>query len=69
MVGPTLWRLLIEDTGQDLVEYGLLAGILGALGVLLFPEIADKMRGAYLAWVSGSQAVWEPCPPAPAACP
>ncbi|GAC1467871.1 MAG: hypothetical protein PVSMB1_16810 [Gemmatimonadaceae bacterium] len=56
-------HLVIDDTGQDLVEYALLSGVLGVAGVLLFPVIAGKMGAAYTSWQSGSQTAWEPCPP------
>jgi Flp pilus assembly pilin Flp len=56
-------RLVVDDQGQDLVEYALLSGIVGALGVLLFPTIAGKMSAAYLNWQSQAQTAWEPCAP------
>jgi len=62
-------RLVIDDRGQDLVEYALLSGIVGVAGILVFPVIVDKMGTAYASWQTGAQNAWEPCPPAPAACP
>jgi Flp pilus assembly pilin Flp len=56
-------RLLVDDRGQDLVEYALLSGIIGIAGVLLFPTIAGKMAAAYTSWQANAQASWEPCPP------
>jgi Flp pilus assembly pilin Flp len=60
-------HLVIDDSGQDLVEYALLSGIIGVAGILLFPVIASKMGAAYTAWNSGVQTAWEPC--APGGCP
>ncbi len=62
-------RFLTDDTGQDLVEYALLCGLVGTAGVLLMPEIATKMSDAYADWVSAANDAWEPCAPAPASCP
>jgi hypothetical protein len=58
-----LVRLCVEDGGQDLIEYALLCGIIGVVGLLIFPEIADKMGAAYQDWVSEISAAWEPCAP------
>lgn len=66
----TIWaivRLILDDRGQDLVEYALLSGIVGVAGILLFPVIAGKMGVAYASWQTGAQAAWEPC--APGGCP
>jgi Flp pilus assembly pilin Flp len=63
-----LWRLLAEEHGHDLIEYGLLAGFIGSVGAALFPIVVDQMSAAYTSWVSGAEAVWEPCPPAPTPC-
>jgi Flp pilus assembly pilin Flp len=64
-----LTPLLTDDDGQDLVEYALLSGIVGLGGWVLMPTIADAMKAAYTNWQNSAQAVWEPCPPAPGACP
>jgi Flp pilus assembly pilin Flp len=64
-----LWRLVAEEDGQDLIEYGLLAGLYAALSAALFPVIADLMSTAYQSWVSGAHAAWEPCPPGSSPCP
>lgn len=58
-----LTYFVIDDRGQDLVEYALLSGIVGVAGILLFPVIAGKMSAAYTSWQSGAQTAWEPCPP------
>ena len=61
-------RLVIDDRGQDLVEYALLSGAIGVAGILLFPVIAGQMGAAYSSWQSGAQTAWEPCAPAPGGC-
>jgi len=60
---------ITDESGQDLVEYALLSGIIAIAGALVLPAIADAMKNAYLNWQTTAQAAWEPCPPAPAACP
>ena len=60
---------VVEDSGQDLVEYALLSGIIGMAGMLVLPSIRAKMAAAYSSWLTNAQTAWEPCPPAPAVCP
>jgi Flp pilus assembly pilin Flp len=55
-----LWR---DEGAQALLEYGLLAAIIGIAGVLLFPTIAAKMATLYVNWGTAAQNAWEPCPP------
>jgi hypothetical protein len=69
MIIRAIIQLVSDDGGQDLVEYALLSGIIGVAGVLLFPVIAGEMAATYESWKAGSLAAWEPCNPAPAACP
>jgi Flp pilus assembly pilin Flp len=63
MIVKPIIRLVIDDSGQDLIEYALLSGIITAAGVALFPVISQAMGEAYTGWQSGAQAAWEPCPP------
>ena len=58
-----IFRLVIDDRGQDLVEYALLSGAIGVAGILLFPVIAGAMGTAYSSWNDAVKAAWEPCPP------
>jgi Flp pilus assembly pilin Flp len=58
-----LTRLLTDDSGQDLVEYSLLAGFIASAGLALLPALVDDMRIAYESWVTDVNAAWEPCPP------
>ena len=52
-----------DDSGQDLIEYGLLTAIIAIAGILAFPVIAGKLGVLYVNWNVAAQAVWEPCPP------
>jgi Flp pilus assembly pilin Flp len=56
-------RLYREDSGQDLIEYVLLTGIIAIAGILVFPIVQGKMATAYQNWNANAQAVWEPPPP------
>jgi len=70
MFAGLIERLCREDEGQDLIEYGILTGIVVAIGVIVFTSINDKMAGAYGNWGTQIQNNWEPdnpLPPAPPA--
>lgn len=58
-----------DDSGQDLIEYALLTGIIGVTTLLAFSSISTKMGNTYNNWNTAAQNVWVPCPPQPAACP
>lgn len=58
-------RLLEDDRGQDLVEYALLAAIIGIAGSLVLPLIAPKMGAAFSSWGSQIYNEWRPAAPAP----
>jgi Flp pilus assembly pilin Flp len=60
---------LISEDGQDLIEYALLSGIIGAAGALLIPPIVTGMQTSYLAWQSGVRDAWQPCAPGASPCP
>lgn len=62
-------RLLVEDDGQDLLEYALLTGIVGAAAVAILPVITGKMGTAYTNWQQAAQNAWEPCAPGATSCP
>jgi hypothetical protein len=61
-----LWRrLLIDDRGQDLVEYLLLGATVAFAGLAAmnaFPGIASAV---YASWDNAQQSLWYPAPPAP----
>ena len=69
MIVRAIVHLVIDDRGQDLVEYALLSGIVSVGSILLFSSIKDGMGAAYTSWTSrtspsGVQTVWQPCAPA-----
>jgi Flp pilus assembly pilin Flp len=56
-------RFLADDEGQDLIEYALLSGLVGAVGLAVYPEIMSRMSAAYVDWMTDTQAAWQPCDP------
>ena len=54
---------LRDDSGQDLIEYGLLASNIGIAGYLVMPSIANKMGQAFSDWGVNVHNAWVPDPP------
>jgi Flp pilus assembly pilin Flp len=59
----TLAHLVRNDTGQDLIEYGLLIGIVAMGVVTVLPSIATKMGAAFVTWGNNINNQWIPEPP------
>jgi len=57
-------RLLHDDRGQDLIEYGLLAFTIGLVGVAAWDAIVTGIGTGYGNWDTGTQNLWDPQPPA-----
>ncbi len=61
-----LRELFREESGQDLVEYGLLAVFLVLASLVVWLAVADAIGTAYGGYNSGIQDLWEsPEPPGP----
>lgn len=60
-------EFLVDDSGQDLVEYAVTSGLITAGSFLVVFIIVFTMRAQYAGWETGAQAAWEPC--APGGCP
>ena len=58
-------RFIADDRGQDLIEYGLLAAIIGLAGVLILPLIGPKMDAAFQNWGTQVYGIWVPADPVP----
>jgi Flp pilus assembly pilin Flp len=56
-------RLLRDDDGQDLIEYGLLGGLVAALSLAGFPQIVDNLRDTYNKWNTDVNGLSIPAPP------
>ncbi len=63
MLGRFFGRLLFDETGQDLIEYGLLASIIAISGVLVLPVISTKMGNALGNWGNQVYNLWIPDEP------
>lgn len=55
--------LLVNDEGQDLVEYALLAAFVGLAGLAAFAAIRDAVAQGYVNWDMTEQSLWEPPDP------
>jgi Flp pilus assembly pilin Flp len=58
-----LHRWLVEDDGQDLVEYVLLTSVVGLAILLAINALDDVVRVTYESWDGATQALWEPQDP------
>ena len=58
------WRALkpvaLDDRGQDLIEYALLASIIGIGGAAVMSTITGKMGTNFSNWGANVQAIWVP---------
>jgi Flp pilus assembly pilin Flp len=58
-------RLLRDEQGQDLVEYGLLAVIFAIAAALLFPQLIPVMSNTYSQHSYDINNAWIPGDPLP----
>lgn len=65
MLAHAVKRLYREDAGQDLVEYGILTGMVITIGIAIFTTISTKMGNAYTSWGTEIQTNWIPNAPLP----
>jgi Flp pilus assembly pilin Flp len=62
-VATLIRRWVHERSGDDLIEYVLLASFVGLTGVLGFQLLSTNMNSVYSSWDTGVQSVWQPPPP------
>ena len=55
MTTHTLRRIALEDDGQDILEYALLASFLGFSAVAGINFLSSAMNTAYTAWDNAAQ--------------
>lgn len=60
-----LFRLLIDEQGQDLVEYALLGAFIGVVSVLVWQNIVSLLGERYTDYNTNVPQLWEPPDPAP----
>jgi Flp pilus assembly pilin Flp len=58
-----LRKLLLDDAGQDLIEYALLAALIGTVSVLVWQVIAADMGSGYIGWDTHIQGLSTPPEP------
>jgi Flp pilus assembly pilin Flp len=62
----TALSAFVADTrGQDLVEYGLLTGIVASGLFALIPSLLTRLQGAFIGWGDARNNLWVPLDPAP----
>jgi len=59
-------RLLVDESGQDLIEYGLLTAVIGLVGAMAWVNIQAGVSSAYGGWGSGVNTL-SACTPDPGA--
>jgi Flp pilus assembly pilin Flp len=52
-------RLVLEEDGQDLIEYALLATLVAIVGIAALNQLQSTLHDAYVQWDSANQALWE----------
>ncbi len=63
MIDTVLRRWARDESGQDLIEYALLAVLIAILSVAVFPSIRVKMGTAFGNWGAQVHSIWIPCNP------
>jgi Flp pilus assembly pilin Flp len=54
-----LKRLIVEQDGQDLIEYALLTGAIGFAGAVAFDALGDAINSTYTSWDTSVNDLWE----------
>jgi Flp pilus assembly pilin Flp len=62
-INRLIHRFVADDNGQDLIEYALLAALIGAVGVAVFPIMQGRLNGLFSGWESAVLGLWVPNPP------
>ena len=57
-------RLLVDEDGQDLIEYSLLAAFIGFAGLTVWQNVGVGIMNAYTGWDTGVQTL-SSCTPDP----
>ena len=62
-VKQLLMRFIRDESGQDLIEYGLLAASIAAAGAAVLPGLRTAMGQAFSTWGNNIYGVWVPNDP------
>ena len=63
VLSKELVRCLHEESGQDLIEYAILTGIVTVASILAFASIRTKMSNLYATWGDNIELNWSPNDP------
>ena len=55
MIRRTLLRILREEDGQDLIEYGLLGALIGIVGIVAWTTVGSAIGTTYGGWDTNVQ--------------
>jgi Flp pilus assembly pilin Flp len=58
-----VFRLLVDDEGQDLIEYALLTTVIGLACIAVFDVIRTSIGTVYGTWNTSANANWYPPDP------
>jgi Flp pilus assembly pilin Flp len=62
-MGKVFRHLVRDETGQDLVEYALLIGLVAIAGAAALNRLQAVLHDVYVSWDTGNQALWQMPPP------
>jgi Flp pilus assembly pilin Flp len=62
-VGGLVRRLILEEGGQDLIEYALISALVALAGAVALGALQVALRNAYASWDARHQALWVMPPP------
>lgn len=54
-----LCKLLVDDSGQDLIEYALLTTFIGLAVIAVFDVLRNSIGVVFGAWNTGANDIWE----------
>ena len=63
MLPARLRQLLVQDGGQDVVEYALLTAFFGLCALAAWTGLSNALGLGYAGTTSGVQSLWDPPPP------
>jgi len=50
---------MLNEDGQDVIEYALLTASVGLMGIAVWPVLATGIGAAYRRFDANTQAIWE----------
>jgi Flp pilus assembly pilin Flp len=56
-------RFLLEERGQDLIEYALLTAVIGFAGLAVFDVLRAAIGTTYASWEASTNDLWQPPDP------